>query len=125
MKLIVPAIFFVQEMLAVGLLMLGRRPRGLMLMPIISFWIELSFAFTAGAIHIFMSALIGCLERTGLSFFCTVAILKSVGLHIGLLDIIVSLWFCESLGLREGVGAFGWGFVKDVVHVVGVGVGIH
>lgn len=105
--------------------MLGRRPRGWMLILFISFWIDLSFAFTAGAIHILMSALVGGLKWTSFSFFCTIAILKSVGLHVGLLDPVVPLWLCESLGLGEGVGAFGWGFVEDVVDVVRVGVGIH
>lgn len=86
--------------------MLGRRPGRLMLIPIISFSNDLSFTLTAWAIHNLMPTLISSPNRASLSFSRTITILKTVGLHVGLLDMLIPLGLCESLGLREGVGAF-------------------
>ena len=77
-----------------------------MLIPIIPFSIGLSFTLAAGPIHNLMTTLIDSPNRASLSFSCAITILKTVGLHVGLLDMLIPLGFCESLGLREGVGAF-------------------
>lgn len=77
-----------------------------MLIPIIPFSIDLSFTLAAGSIHNLMPTLIDSSNRAGLSFSGTITILKTVGLHVGLLDMLIPLGLCESLGLREGVGAF-------------------
>lgn len=77
-----------------------------MLIPIISLAIDLSFTLAAGSISNPILTLIDIPNRTVLSFSCPITILKTVGLHVGLLDMLIPFGLCESLGLREGVGAF-------------------